>query len=260
MPTALIAEDEPLLRAELKQALAELWPELQIVAETADGAATLAALRQHAPDFAFLDINMPKASGLEVARVRPPGTCIVFLTAYHQHALDAFDVGAADYLVKPLNRGRLLETIGRLQQRLQPAAPAPAAIAPAPAGAASVEASVAATTASAAPRHLSWIQASVGSILRVITTDEVIYFQSEAKYTKVVTAQVEALIRIPVKDLVEQLDPQEFIQISRGAIVNRRRIDAVHRRDGQMQVHLKGHPEVLAVSSGYQGQDAFRQM
>lgn len=246
MPTALIAEDEPLLRAELKQALAELWPELHIVAETADGAATLAALRTHAPDIAFLDINMPKASGLDVARVRPPGTVIVFLTAYHQHALDAFDVGAVDYLVKPLNRGRLLETISRLQLRQQPAiAPAPAAVAPA---------------AAAAPRYLSWIQASVGSILRVITTDEVIFFQSEAKYTKVVTPQTEALIRIPVKDLVEQLDPQEFIQVSRGAIVNRRRIDAVHRREGQMQVHLRGRAEVLSVSSGYQGQDAFRQM
>lgn len=248
MPTALIAEDEPLLRAELKQALAELWPELRIVAETADGAATLAALRTHAPDIAFLDINMPKASGLDVARVRPPGTVIVFLTAYQQHALDAFDVGAVDYLVKPLNRGRLLETISRLQLRRQPAvaaAPAAAAVAP---------------TAAAAPRYLSWIQASVGSILRVITTDEVLFFQSEAKYTKVVTPQIEALIRIPVKDLVEQLDPQEFIQVSRGAIVNRRRIDAVHRREGQMQVHLKGRAEVLSVSSGYQGQDAFRQM
>ena len=244
MPTALIAEDEPLLRAELKQALAELWPELHIVAETADGAATLAALRTHAPEFAFLDINMPKASGLDVARVRPPGTVIVFLTAYHQHALDAFDVGAVDYLVKPLNRGRLLETISRLQLRRQPA------VAPAPAAA----------VAPAAPRYLSWIQASVGSILRVITTDEVIFFQSEAKYTKVVTPQTEALIRIPVKDLVEQLDPQEFIQVSRGAIVNRRRIDAVHRREGQMQVHLRGRAEVLSVSSGYQGQDAFRQM
>jgi DNA-binding LytR/AlgR family response regulator len=248
MPTALIAEDEPLLRAELKQALAELWPELHIVAETADGAAALTALRTHAPDFAFLDINMPKASGLDVARVRPPGTVIVFLTAYHQHALDAFDVGAVDYLVKPLNRGRLLETISRLQLRQQPA------VAHAPV------ASIVAPEAAAAPRYLSWIQASVGSILRVITTDEVIFFQSEAKYTKVVTPQTEALIRIPVKDLVEQLDPQEFIQVSRGAIVNRRRIDAVHRREGQMQVHLKGHAEVLSVSSGYQGQDAFRQM
>lgn len=243
MPTALIAEDEPLLRAELKQALSELWPELRIVAETADGAATLAALRQHAPDIAFLDINMPKASGLEVAGLRLPATAIVFLTAYQQHALDAFNVGAVDYLVKPLDRARLLQTIARLQHMQSAMSPpAPPAV------------------TNTAPRHLAWIQASVGNVLRVITTDEVIFFQSEAKYTKVVTAQVEALIRIPVKDLVEQLDPEAFIQISRGAIVNRRRIDAVHRREGQMQVHLKGRPDVLPVSSGYQGQDAFRQM
>lgn len=246
MPTALLAEDEPLLLAELRTALADLWPELRIVAEAADGMATLAALRQHAPDVAFLDINMPKATGLEVARMRPAGTTIVFLTAYGQHAVDAFDVGAADYLLKPLNRGRLLDTIDRLKLRLaqvQPRQPEPAAVA-----------------VSAQPRYLSWIQASVGNLLRVITVDEVIYFRSDAKYTKVVTAQVEALIRMPVKDLVEQLDPQEFVQISRGAIVNRRRIDAVYRREGLMEVRLKGRSEVLNVSSGYQAQQAFRQM
>ena len=246
MPTALLAEDEPLLLAELREALTDLWPQLQIVAETTDGAATLAALRQHAPDVAFLDINMPKASGLDVARNCAASTAIVFLTAYHQHALDAFDVGAVDYLLKPLDRGRLLSTIERLQQRLVhvtavPAAPAPAA-------------------PLAAPAYLSWIQASVGTLLRVITVDEVIYFQSDAKYTRVVTPQVEALIRMPVKNLAEQLDPQAFIQVSRGAIVNRRRIDAVMRRDGQMEIRLKGRQEVLAVSTGYQGQDAFRQM
>lgn len=247
MPTALLAEDEPLLLAELKSALADLWPELVVVAETGDGAATLAALRQHAPDVAFLDINMPKATGLDVARMRPPGTAIVFLTAYGQHALDAFDVGAVDYLVKPLNRGRLLETIERLRSRLdQPAAPA-AQQAPA---AAPVQ----------APRYLSWIQASVGSMVRVITVDEVIFFQSDAKYTKVATSQVEALIRVPVKDLAAQLDPEEFIQISRGAIVNRRRIEAIYRREGQVEIRLKGRPEVLQVSTGYQGQPALRQM
>ncbi|WP_027866494.1 LytR/AlgR family response regulator transcription factor [Massilia alkalitolerans] len=244
MPTALLAEDEPLLMAELKEALADLWPELRIVAETTDGAATLAALRQHAPDVAFLDINMPKASGLEVARMRPPGTAVVFLTAYGQHALDAFDVGAADYLVKPLNRGRLLETIDRLRARTARQETAPAA-APAPAEPVC---------------YLAWIQASVGNMIRVITTDEVVFFQSDAKYTKVVTAQVEALIRVPVKDLMLQLDPDAFIQVSRGAIVNRRRIEAIIRRDGQMEVRLKGRPEVLAVSAGYQGQAAFRQM
>ena len=246
MPTALLVEDEPLLLAELKEALADLWPELRIVAETTDGAATLAALRQHAPDVAFLDINMPKASGLEVARMRPPGTAVVFLTAYGQHALDAFDVGAADYLVKPLNRGRLLETIDRLRARTARQETAPAA-APAPAPVEPV-------------RYLAWIQASVGNMIRVITTDEVVFFQSEAKYTKVVTAQVEALIRVPVKDLMLQLDPDAFIQVSRGAIVNRRRIEAIIRRDGQMEVRLKGRPEVLSVSAGYQGQAAFRQM
>jgi DNA-binding LytR/AlgR family response regulator len=231
---------------ELKAALADLWPDLRIVAEAADGAAALAALREHAPDVAFLDINMPKASGLDVARVRPPNTALVFLTAYGQHALDAFDVGAVDYLVKPLNRGRLLSAIERLQQRLATPAASPPPPPPAP--------------AAAAPAYLSWIQASVGSILRVITVDEVMFFQSEAKYTKVVTAQVEALIRMPVKDLVEQLDPQQFLQVSRGAIVNRRRIDAVHRRDGHMQVRLKGRDEVLTVTSGFQAQAALRQM
>lgn len=247
MPTALLAEDEPLLLAELRQALSDLWPELTIVAETTDGVATLAALKQHAPDVAFLDINMPKATGLDVARVCPATTSIVFLTAYQQHALDAFDVGAADYLLKPLNRGRLLSTIERLKQKLhtEAAAPVMPAAVPAPAE---------------VPVYLSWIQASVGSLLRVITVDEVIYFQSDAKYTKVVTPQVEALIRMPVKNLVEQLNPQEFVQVSRGAIVNRRRIDGVLRRDGQMEVRLKGRQEVLNVSAGFQGQDAFRQM
>ncbi|GAB3369080.1 LytR/AlgR family response regulator transcription factor [Massilia agri] len=247
MPTALLAEDEPLLLAELKEALADLWPELAIVAETGDGAATLAALRQHAPDVAFLDINMPKATGLDVARMRPPGTAIVFLTAYGQHALDAFDVGAVDYLVKPLNRGRLLETIERLRCRLDQSATPAAQRAPA---AAPVQ----------APRYLSWIQASVGSMVRVITVDEVIFFQSDAKYTKVATSQVEALIRVPVKDLAAQLDPEEFIQISRGAIVNRRRIEAIYRREGQVEIRLKGRPEVLQVSAGFQSQPALRQM
>jgi DNA-binding LytR/AlgR family response regulator len=246
MPTALLAEDEPLLLAELRQALADLWPELTILAETTDGVATLAALKQHAPDVAFLDINMPKATGLDVARVCPSTTSIVFLTAYNEHALDAFDVGAVDYLLKPLNRGRLLDTIERLKQRQHAGAAATAL----PVAAAPVE----------APVYLSWIQASVGSLLRVITVDEVVYFQSDAKYTRVVTPQLEALIRMPVKNLVEQLNPQEFVQISRGAIVNRRRIDGVLRRDGQMEVRIKGRQEVLNVSSGYQGQDAFRQM
>ena len=155
-------------------------------------------------------------------------------------------MGAADYLLKPLDRGRLLDTIERLKLRL--AGPPVALFAPVPAG------------APEQPRYLSWIQASVGNLLRVITVDEVIYFQSDAKYTKVVTSNVEALIRLPVKDLVEQLDPQEFIQINRGAIVNRRRIEAVYRQDGHMEVRLKGRAEVLSVSASNQSEQAFRQM
>ena len=111
-----------------------------------------------------------------------------------------------------------------------------------------------------APPYLSWIQASVGSMVRVITVDEVIFFQSDAKYTRVATSQVEALIRVPVKDLAAQLDPEEFIQISRGAIVNRRRIEAIYRREGQVEIRLKGRPEVLQVSAGFQAQPALRQM
>lgn len=245
MPTAILAEDEPLLLAELREALAGLWPELHIVAETADGASTVRAIREHVPDVAFLDINMPQLSGLEVARVVQPATAIVFLTAYNQHALEAFDLGAADYLTKPLNRGRLMQTIGRLQSR--------GAVAPAPA-----PAPVPAAAGKSEPKYLRWIQASVGNLLRLITTDEIYYFQSDAKYTRVVTAQSEALIRKPIKDLMEELNPDDFIQVNRGAIVNLRRVESIYRSDGHMEVRLKGREERLTVSVGYQA--AFRQL
>lgn len=243
MPTAILAEDEPLLLAELREALAGLWPELQVVAEASDGASTVRAIREHAPDVAFLDINMPQLSGLEVARVVQPSTAIVFLTAYNQHALEAFDLGAVDYLTKPLNRGRLMQTISRLQAR-GAAAPAPAPLA--------------VPVEKAEPKYLRWIQASVGNLLRLITTDEIYYFQSDAKYTRVVTAQTEALIRKPIKDLMEELNPDEFIQVSRGAIVNLRRVESIYRSDGHMEVRLKGRDERLTVSVGYQS--AFRQL
>ncbi|HEY1042595.1 MAG TPA: LytTR family DNA-binding domain-containing protein [Telluria sp.] len=241
MPTAILAEDEPLLLAELREALASLWPELQVVAEASDGASTVRAIREHAPDVAFLDINMPQLSGLEVARVVQPSTAIVFLTAYNQHALEAFDLGAVDYLTKPLNRGRLMQTISRLQAR-GAAAPAPQPV----------------PVEKAEPKYLRWIQASVGNLLRLITTDEIYYFQSDAKYTRVVTAQAEALIRKPIKDLMEELNPDEFIQVSRGAIVNLRRVESIYRSDGHMEVRLKGRDERLTVSVGYQ--PAFRQL
>lgn len=246
MPTAILAEDEPLLRDELRDALQLLWPELQIVAEAADGVACLNAVQQFSPDIVFLDINMPQISGLELARLIQDKTNIVFLTAYNQHALEAFDLGACDYLVKPLQRIRLLTTIERLQSKLERNNAA---------GIAVVEPVI---SVKAEPQFLRWIQASVGNLLRLITTDEVYYFQSDAKYTKVVTGNIEALIRKPIKDLIEELNPDDFKQISRGSIVNLRRIENIFREDGYMEVRLKGREERLPVSTGYQA--AFRQM
>jgi len=245
MPSAILAEDEPLLRAELREALAALWPELSIVAEAGDGAAALHAIRSHAPDIVFLDINMPQLSGLEIADAVGDGCAIVFLTAYNHHALAAFDLGAVDYLVKPLHRGRLLATIARLKARARGQALAPAAraaLAPAP----------------PPPKYLRWIQASVGNLLRLITTDEIIFFQADAKYTRVVTPQAEALIRKPIKELMEELDPDDFRQISRGAIVNLRRVESIFKSDGYMEVRFADHDARLPVSAGFQ--PAFRQL
>lgn len=247
MSTAILAEDEPVLRAELRAALGALWPELTVAAETADGVATLRAIQDCAPDVVFLDINMPQLSGLEVAKVIQGKTAVVFLTAYDQHALQAFDLGAADYLVKPLQRGRLMQTIERLRATLgrERLAPPPAvwgALAP----------------PKAEPKYLRWVQASVGNLLRLITTDEICFFQADAKYTRVVTARTEALIRKPIKDLIAELDPNDFVQVSRAAIVNLRRVESIYRADGHMEVRLREREERLSVSAAYQA--AFRQL
>lgn len=252
MPTAIIAEDEPLLREELRMALAALWPELDIVAQAADGVAAIEAVRAHAPDLVFLDINMPGLTGLEVAKAVQGNTAVVFLTAYHAHALEAFDLGALDYLVKPLHRGRLLQTIERLKHSLGTAKAAVpenvwAALAAAPDTSAPVE-----------RKHLKWIQASSGSLVRLVTVDEVFFFQSDTKYTRVVTAQAEALIRKPIRELAEELDPDVFVQVSRSAIVNLHRIEHIYRGEGVMEIQLKGRREKLTVSAGFQA--AFRQL
>lgn len=247
MTTAVLAEDEPLLRAELRAALGALWPELQIVAECGDGVGALRAIETLKPDIAFLDINMPQLSGLEVARAVGAAATIVFLTAYNEHAIEAFDLGAVDYMVKPLQRGRLLTTIQRLQAR-------------GPAGRAAVPQAVfeRLAPAPAARKYLRWIQASVGSTLRLITIDEVHLFQSDAKYTKVITRHQEALIRKPIKDLIDELDPDDFLQVSRGAIVNLRRVESIFREDGHMEIRLKDSDIRLPVSLAFQ--PAFRQM
>jgi DNA-binding LytR/AlgR family response regulator len=245
--TAILAEDEPLLRDELREALAALWPELKVVAETADGVSTLRAIQSLKPDVVFLDINMPQLNGLEVARAVRDTTTVVFLTAYNEHAVEAFELGAVDYLVKPLQRGRLLTTIQRLQSRADSERKAvPEAV---------FDKLI---PARIERKYLRWIQASVGAALRLITIDEVHLFQSDTKYTRVVTGHSEALIRKPIKELVDELNPDDFLQVSRGAIVNLRRIESIYRDDGHMEIVLKDSGTRLSVSTGFQA--AFRQM
>jgi DNA-binding LytR/AlgR family response regulator len=242
---AILAEDEPLLREELVELLARLWPELQIVAQAADGIAALQALASHAPDILFLDINMPGMSGIEVAR-QASGRChVVFVTAYDQHALTAFEQGAADYVVKPVQAARLATTVTRLKERIGRPAPALEGLL---------------RELGARERgYLRWINASQGQTVRVITVEDVCYFQAEAKYTRVVTAEGESLIRKPIRDLTQELDPASFWQIHRSTIVNVHAIAGVVRDlRGRMQVRLKRREELLAVSDGYT--TLFRQM
>ncbi|MDB5673171.1 MAG: hypothetical protein JWM65_153 [Sphingomonas bacterium] len=239
--TALIAEDEAPQRHELRAMLAGLWPELTIVAECADGLAAIEALAAHAPDIAFLDIRMPGVSGLEVARQASGTTQLVFITAYDEFAVAAFETGAADYLLKPIRADRLAETIARLRARH----PAPQA---------GLAALLDALAAQRPPhRAISWITASIGDTVRMIPIDDVLFFQSEEKYTRVATAAESAHIRTSLKELVAQLDPEIFWQVHRGTIV---RVSAIrHARpdeDGRLQLWLRDVPEPLRVS------DAFR--
>ncbi len=249
MPSAVIAEDEALLSDELREALAALWPELTIACQARDGIAAMVAVRTHRPDVLFLDINMPGLTGLEVAKVVQGQTAVVFLTAYNEHALQAFDLGAIDYLTKPLNRARLMQAIERLKAGL---GQRPALIPE------QVWQAMAQPASAPERKYLKWIQASVGNLLRLVTVEEIFFFQSDAKYTRVVMAQSEALIRKPIKELIEDLDPDTFVQVSRGAIVNLHRVESILRADGMMEVRLKGRTETLSVSTGYQG--AFRQL
>jgi len=247
-PTALIAEDEPLLADELIEHLAALWPELQIVARAGDGVAALHAVEAHAPDIAFLDIHMPRLTGLDVAR-QIAGRChVVFITAFDQHALGAFEAGAIDYVMKPLALARLVTTVQRLKARvLQP----PADLSKVP--------GLAETGAPTAARFLQWIRVSRGSAVRLLTVEEICYFRADSKYTLVVTRDAESLIRKTIKELLLELDPNLFWQIHRSVIVNVRAIDSVLRRGGgELAVRLKQRDETLAVSEPHH--HLFRQM
>ncbi|MBS0320337.1 MAG: response regulator transcription factor [Proteobacteria bacterium] len=238
--TAVIAEDEPLLRAELRAALARLWPELAIVAEAADGPAALAALLQHAPTVLFLDIEMPGLSGLDVARAASGRCHVVFVTAYDHHAIDAFASGAVDYVLKPLALDRLAITVSRLRERADALPPALTAL-------------LDRVARGAAPRPwLRWVQATQGTRIQLFATDEICYFAAQDKYTSVVTPDTEALIRMSIRELREALDPDTFWQIHRGTIVNAHAIAGVERdARGRLHVRLKARPEPLAVSDAH---------
>ncbi|MCE2989016.1 MAG: LytR/AlgR family response regulator transcription factor [Burkholderiales bacterium] len=255
IPTALIADDEPLLRAQLREQLATLWPSLDIVSEAADGADAIAQFEELLPDIVFLDIHMPVMSGLDVARMigrgrkLPSGDFkraqIVFVTAYDQYAVTAFERGAIDYVLKPFEADRLQETVTRLQERESVAASSDS-------DAEDALSIVIRQLTSAQRDYLNWIKASVGQTVRLIAVDEVLYFQSDEKYTRVVLTDAEVLIRKPIKELLEELDPKRFWQIHRATIVNTSAIAAVVRgqRD-QADLRLKGRPETLTVSRNF---------
>ncbi|NGZ83289.1 LytR/AlgR family response regulator transcription factor [Duganella aceris] len=247
MTSALIVEDEPLLRQELADHLRALWPELEICGHVENGIEAISVMESQRPDIVFLDIQMPGLNGMEVARHVAETTQIVFVTAYAEYAVQAFEAGAADYLVKPVNAARLMQTIKRLKTRSRDAMPAP--VPPA------VWQQV---FGHAVAPYLKWIKASVGNTVRLLMVSDVIYFQSDGKYTRVVTAGDEALIRLPLKSLVEQLDPAQFTQIHRGAIVNLEAVDRIERDGTVMEIRLKGRSEILPVSEAYTRQ--FRQM
>jgi DNA-binding LytR/AlgR family response regulator len=247
-PTAILAEDEPVLRAQLQDLLGSVWPELAIVAVAGDGVQAIEALERHAPDVLFLDIEMPGLSGLDVARRASNRVHVVFVTAYQQHAVAAFEEGAVDYVMKPLSAERLATACDRVKSRLS-AAPA------------NLENLLRALAGTAARAHsyLRWINASMGTDVKLITVDEVRYFQSDAKYTRVVTAAGESLIRRSLKELLDELDPALFWQIHRSTVVNVGAIAGVSRDfGGHLIVKLKDRKETLAVSQAFAHR--FRQM
>ena len=225
-----------MLRAQLRSRLAEAWPELSIVAEAENGEQALASIDEHKPDIAFLDIRMPVMSGLDVARMIGGRCHVVFVTAYDEYAVAAFDEGAVDYVLKPVTFERMAKVTARLRQRLtMPPLDLTALL------------SRLALRDDAAP--LKWIRASLGNVMQVIPVADVVYFQAEDKYTKVVTREAEALIKKPIKDLFDELDQELFWQIHRATIVNLSAIGKVERdwRD-QPVITLRSRPEKLTVS------------
>jgi DNA-binding LytR/AlgR family response regulator len=256
-PTALIADDEPLLRDALERLLAQAWPELEIVAQARNGREAIDKFEAEQPDICFLDVHMPGTTGVEAARHIGRRAHLVFVTAYDQYAVQAFAQGVLDYLVKPVEPSRLAETVARLQERLRAAQPALNTEALLQQLAASLQ-------KNAEPARLRWVRASVGQTVRLIPVDDIDFLRSEEKYTLIAwrdDAGVprEAVIRSPLKELVAQLDAAQFAQVHRSVVVNLRAISHVTRGLNETaDVHLKGRDEVLPVSRSHL--HLFRQM
>lgn len=257
MTTAVLADDEPLLREHLREKLQVLWPELKIVGEANNGDDASAIIAKLSPDIAFLDIKMPGQTGIEVAQGIETNTRVVFVTAYDQYAVDAFESDAIDYVLKPVTDARLAQTVARLQKSLADRTPSPdisrllnllaRASAEADGG------------GDGATKKLRWIRANRGDTTYQIAVDEVIFFQSDDKYTAVNTANGEHLISKPLSELIGSLDAEHFWQIHRGTVINMRNVMSTKRDgDGRMTVRLKGSEKSLPVSRAYQ--HLFRQM
>ena len=248
-PTALIADDEPLLREALAGQLADVWPELEIVAEARNGREAIALFDERQPDICFLDVHMPGLTGMDAANHIGRRAHLVFVTAYDTYAVQAFAQGALDYLVKPVETARLEETVSRLKERLAAARPA-----------VNTEELLRQLAAQLArvetPAALRWIRAQTGQTMRLIAVDDVDYIRSDAKYTVVAWrgdgGPAEAVVRTPLKELIAQLDPAQFAQVHRSVVVNLRSISHIRRHDNETaEIHLKGRKEVLPVSRNY---------
>ena len=246
-PTALIADDEPLLRERLAALLAAQWPELKIVAQARNGREAIELFDEAHPQIAFLDVHMPGLNGVEVARAIARRAELVFVTAFDQYAVDAFRHGAIDYLVKPVEPARLADTVQRLKDRLaRPQAQS-----------ADVDAAIERVAEQlrqrlAPPARLKWIKASVGSTVRLIPVDQVIYLKSDNKYTMVVWEGGEALIRKTIRELADELDPERFVQVHRSAIVCLDRVSHfTHGTGDGGELHLQARKEAVPVSRSY---------
>ena len=264
--TALIAEDEPLLAQALQAELARAWPELRIVANVADGASAVTQALAHKPDVLFFDIRMPGQGGLEAAAELAdewpegaPFPALVFVTAYDQYAVQAFETQAVDYVLKPVQSARLQKTVAKLQALLAQRSGGSGGAHPLEAtldqlrhllGAGGPGAANARAHAPQAP--LKVIQASVGNAIRMVPLDEVLYFEAADKYVRVLAAEHEYLIRTPLRELLPQLDTQVFWQIHRGTVVRAAAIDSVHRDEaGKLHLQLRGRKDKLPVSRLY---------